>query len=442
MLKKRVTYYLLFLLFVTASFSKVVSREIWSRNDWAVFYGNLDSLENFVTFESFKKFKGVESNGWNTFSWYDTVFEDVRWADSAIIDSDNNRVKYFARDFDKAFESGDAYDSVYLEFDNEGYIKEKIRFQEHKDVYSINKQDNKIDTVIRSLWDTTNLTWQKETQTVYKYQNSKLIREEEYFWNNNIGGWDDSHILKRYTFNSSGKIDSSFYTVGGASEIFVYSYSNDNKTITAIKYEQWNPDDDFLLIGQKIIELNDLGKDSVITYYQYSSSGDSMQVEEQEILNYTENGDIKEFINKRNRSGVLTNYWKNEFNYNAQNLPSGFNFLIFYQGEWIIEDFNTVSFKQSTPIADVTTDKLSAFSSARVIQNHNHCFISFQLSTANLSNAKLFDMQGRVIKSIDPTIIGSKIVYKFNTESIAKGRLYLFCINSLNRRYTKSILLK
>ncbi len=425
---------LIFLLLMKFS-SNAISAESWSRNDWFVFYGSLDSLEHFLEIEKFENFKGLLSNGWNTYSWYDSKLEDKRWGDSVIIDKANNRVKFYGHDFDEYGESGDSYDSIYLVFDNNGLLKEKIKFQEYKDFYSVNSQTVKIDTIVRQLWDSTNLQWENKSKSVFEYQKSKCVREEAFYWNDGHG-WDD-HYIRRYIYGSSGKLDSSFYTVEGASEILVYSYSNNDKTVTAEKYEQWNPGDPLLVLGKEVIHLNSLGKDSVISEY-----GSSMQISKEKVIQYSSLGNIEMIVMKRVRSGsdTLQNYWKNEFYYNNQNQPIGFNFFIYYQDKWVIEDLNTTSYSFQTSNFSNHTNRFSISSSAKVIQNHNNYSISFQLNNHDIKVAKLLDMQGRVIKSIVPTLKGDRVAYEFDTKNVAKGKVYLFSLSSSIVKYTKSII--
>lgn len=415
----------------------------WSEIDWWTLYGDADDEYRFITMENVKNFNGVKNNGWDMTFWYDSSLGIKGEETSVTINDIENTITFLKREFDKQGNVIEVIDSAVLVYDMAGVLKEYYWQENDKVEYFINNTTNLIDSTVFYSYNELTEDWEMDGKEIFTYKEDDLLTYANYTWTNGSQSWHEN-FNERYVYNSAGLLDSLIEDYG-SQYISIYSYSEDYKSDTCLEYKKsFNPDDVRLMY--KFINTKDSNdRDSAWTFYMYDADLDSFFADDQIVYTYTNEGNIKEYINVEYVDSVdqFIPTWKEEYIYDDQNKPIGFKNFICEDGQWIDkEDVFTVSFKGSTPISFSNFKNFPDIQNIKVVQNSTKYSLVFNTKNKNLKNMKLFDMKGRLIKSLKPTYDGNKVSYNLNKEFVSKGRIYLLMLNVDGKNYTRSLLLK
>ncbi len=415
----------------------------WSEVDWWALWGDFDDIETFYKLDKVKSFNGVENSGWDMTFWYDSAL-GIKGEEISIIVNDNeNTITLYSQEFNEQGDVIEVIDSLTLQYDSDGLLTGLIDPEVEKKEYFVNPASLLMDSMIFYDYDESTSDWKKSNKKNITYKGKEILTYKSYDWNEKLSSWEEE-FSERWIYNSEGILDSIIEDYGSL-YISVYSYSEDNKSDTCLEYKKTLDPDNVLLMYKSITTKDSNGRDSAWTFYLYDGDLDSFYADDQTIYTYTDNGDIKEAINVEYVDSVkqFIPTWKEVFIYDNKNKPLGFQEWVYENGVWYNEeDVFTVTFRESTPISSKSLNSISGISDFRVIQSAQKCELSFHVEKNKPNKLKLYDMQGRLIKTLMPEKIGSRVSFSFDKDLLSKGRVYLLRLNVDGKYFTNTLLLK
>jgi len=335
-----------------------------------------------------------------------------------------------------------------LELIEEYWINEQQLEEKYKMSLSYNSDNNLIGAV-DSLWDETSGTWgQGEIKEVVTYTAGGNIQEDTYYeWDEDAGSWiNDSKTT--FTYNGNGymveevaKVD--FEGAGVWENAFKYTYGYDASG-NWTEYKSFTWDEDNAVWGacelKYATSYNANGSMTEDIFYLLDETSGDLVESERYTYSYNSSGNFSDEFWYVWVAGDWEPDDKFEYTYDTNGKPDMMTSYYYNAAtdEWVLDGEFPVTFVYDNGIKHNSCTFLKK-NGLQVTFKSTLRFLSVAVQGPPDNNAHctVYDLQGRVLADIQPTVNGNTTGYTWNytdkTGKAVANQVYVCCIRHHNR---------